>query len=342
MNNIKSMSYEELEAWLVANHFPRYRADQLYKHLSRGIAKYDDIHNLPKSMIDWLKENSVLTSFKIVNKYCSALDGTVKYLVKLDDEALIECVVMDYNHGLSVCLSTQVGCRMGCAFCASTIGGRKRDLTAGEIRDQYLFLAKDMGRRIDSIVLMGMGEPLDNYDNVLRFIRLINDPRGVNLSTRHITLSTCGLCPQIDALSKEKLGINLAVSLHAPSDELRKKIMPIAHTYPLAQLIRSCANYEASTGRRITFEYTLIKGFNDSPSCAKQLISLLKPLKNRHVNLISVNPVEGREFEKCSREDIFTFQKLLSQGQITATVRRSMGSDISGSCGQLRAKKGRE
>lgn len=339
MNDIKSMSYEELTAFITAAGFPRFRADQLYRHLARGIAAWEEIPNLPKSMIDWLREHATLTSFQIVNKYCSALDGTVKYLVELDNGASVECVVMDYKHGLSVCLSTQVGCRMGCAFCASTIGGRERDMTAGEIRDQYLFLAKDMGRRIDSIVLMGMGEPLDNYENVLRFIRLMNDERGVNLSTRHIALSTCGLTPRIRQLAQEKLGIALAVSLHAPNDELRRQIMPVAHTYPLAGLICACADYESATGRRITFEYTLIKGFNDSRECARQLITLLKPLKNRHVNLISVNPVEGRDFERCTKEDIFTFQQWLSAGQVNATVRRTMGSDISGSCGQLKRKE---
>lgn len=339
MNDIKSMTREELTTLITAAGFPRFRADQLYGHLARGIAAYEDISNLPKAMIEWLRENTHLSSFQIVNKYVSALDGTVKYLVELDDKARVECVVMNYKHGLSVCLSTQVGCRMGCAFCASTIGGRERDMTAGEIRDQYLFLSKDMGRRIDSIVLMGMGEPLDNFDNVLRFIRLINDETGVNLSTRHIALSTCGLTPRIYDLAKEKLGIALAVSLHAPNDDMRRQIMPVAHTYPIDGLIAACAHYEAHTGRRITFEYTLIKGFNDSPACAKELIRLLKPLKNRHVNLISVNPVEGREFERCTKEDIFAFQKLLSAGQVNATVRRTMGSDISGSCGQLKRKE---
>lgn len=339
MNDLKSMTYEELTEFVLSGGFPRFRADQLYRHLARGIAAFEDIPNLPRPMIDWLRQNATLTSFQIVNKYRSALDETVKYLVKLDNEAYVECVVMDYKHGLSVCLSTQVGCRMGCAFCASTIGGRERDMTAGEIRDQYLFLSKDMGRRIDSIVLMGMGEPLDNYENVLRFIRLIHDERGVNLSTRHIALSTCGITPRIRQLAKEKLGIALAVSLHAPNDELRRQIMPVARTYPLSDLIAACVDYERQTGRRITFEYTLIKGFNDSPACAKQLITLLKPLKNRHVNLISVNPVEGRTFERCTQQDIFAFQKMLSDGQINATVRRSMGSDISGSCGQLKAQE---
>ncbi len=339
MNDIKSMSYEELTDFIVSAGFPPFRADQLYRHLARGIAAWEDIPNLPKAMIDWLRQNATLTSFQIVNKYCSALDGTVKYLVELNNRARVECVVMDYEHGLSVCLSTQVGCRMGCAFCASTIGGRERDMTAGEIRDQYLFLSKDMGRRIDSIVLMGMGEPLDNYDNVLRFIRLMNDERGVNLSTRHIALSTCGLTPRIRQLAKERLGIALAVSLHAPNDGLRRQIMPVAHTYPLKDLIDACVDYEGKTGRRITFEYTLIKGFNDSLACAQQLIALLRPLKNRHVNLISVNPVEGRAFERCTKEDIFAFQKLLGAGHINATVRRTMGSDISGSCGQLKRKE---
>ena len=337
--DLKSMTRPELSDWVQSRGFPRYRADQLYGHLCRGVASLSDFPNLPRPLLEEIERENGLSPFEIVNKRRSLLDETAKYLVKLENQDTVECVVMSYDHGLSACLSTQAGCRMGCAFCATGKGGFSRNLTAGEIRDEFLFLQRDQGRRIDSFVLMGMGEPLDNYDAVVRFLELMRDPDGVGLSPRHAVISTCGLPDRIRSLARDGGGVTLAVSLHAPNDSLRRELLPIARAVSLSELLDSCRFYEQSTGRRVTFEYTMIHGFNDTPACARELCGRLAGMRNRHVNLIPVNPVEGSPFRPSTKAEIFAFPKLLQKGGVTATVRRSLGSDISGSCGQLRAKQ---
>ena len=262
----------------------------------------------------------------------------MKYLLKLSDNHLIETVVMDYKHGKSICISSQVGCRMGCSFCASTLSGLVRSLTPFEMEGQIIRAEKDLGTRISSVVIMGIGEPFDNYDNLLKFLKNVNSSDGLSLGLRHITVSTCGLADKIDALAKENIPVNLAISLHAPSDEKRKQIMPVAKAYPLDILMKSCDNYFEKTHRRITFEYALISGKNSSKEDAKALSALLRG-KNCHVNIIPVNPVRERDNSEVSPEDTENFKKLLERGGINATVRRRLGSDINASCGQLRNKE---
>lgn len=334
--DLKSLRYDDLCGFISSLRAPKYRADQIFAWIARGVTSFSQMTNLPAAFILLLEQKAWLSPFEITNKFVSALDGTVKYLVTLYNGIQVECVVMQYQHGSSICISTQAGCNMGCAFCASTIGGKQRDLTAGEILDQYLFISKDLSTRIDSIVLMGMGEPLDNYDNLLVFLDNVSNKKGVNLSHRHITLSTCGLVDKIYALAELKLGLTLSVSLHAPTDEQRRQIMPIAKKWCINDLLSSCTYYEINTGRRISFEYTLIKDFNDSPEDARKLASLMSRFKNKHVNLINVNPVDGCALKKTSDKRLKAFALVLEKLECNPTVRRSMGSDISGSCGQLR------
>ena len=335
--DLKSLRYDEIENLCKENGLPRFRAKQIFSWISRGVTSFDEMTDLSKDIRALLSEKCYLSDFKIAKKLVSALDGTVKYLIELTDGQHIECVVMDYHHGLSLCMSTQVGCAMGCAFCASTKNGLVRNLTAGEMLDEFVFISKDLGKRLSTIVLMGIGEPLHNFDNLTRFLDNINNEKGVNLSHRHITVSTCGIVPKIYELADRKYQINLALSLHAATDEKRKAIMPIAKRYSLKELTDACVYYENATGRRITFEYTLIAGVNDKKSDADDIVKLLSPLKNRHVNLISVNPIDdsGR-FSKVASGAIDKFASYLKEKNVNATVRRSMGSDISGSCGQLR------
>jgi 23S rRNA (adenine2503-C2)-methyltransferase len=282
-----------------------------------------------------LEQECTLSCAKIVRKLTSKLDGTVKYLLEFEDGERVETVFMRYNHGNTVCVSTQVGCRMGCKFCASTIGGLVRGLKPSEILEQILTCERDLGEKVSNIVLMGIGEPLDNYDNVLKFLKLVNDEKGVGIGMRHISLSTCGLVDMIDKLREERLGITLSVSLHAPTDEIRKQIMPIANKWGIDELLDSCKRYSESTSRRISYEYAMISGVNDSEECASVLAKKLKGTL-AHVNLIPVNSVTETGFKKSSADTIKKFCSVLEKSGVTATVRRKLGSDINASCGQLR------
>lgn len=335
--DLKSLRFDELKSFCTENGLPAFRAKQIFAWISRGVTSFDEMTDLSKDLRAVLSEKCFLSGFKIAKKLVSELDGTIKYLIKLDDNQHIECVVMNYHHGNSLCMSTQVGCAMGCAFCASTKNGLVRNLTAGEMLDEFIFISKDLGSRLSTVVLMGIGEPLHNFDNLIRFLDNVNDERGVNLSHRHITVSTCGIVPRIRELADKNTQINLAISLHAARDDKRREIMPIAKRYSLSELMEACVYYEGVTGRRITFEYTLIAGVNDTKADGDDIIKLLSPLKNKHVNLISVNPIDDSgKFTRVDNGAIEKFAEYLNKKNINATVRRSMGGDISGSCGQLR------
>ncbi len=337
MTDLKNLEYKELEEFVIGLGEKKYRAAQLFKWLHSGVTSYDAMTDISKAFREKLKEISYVSSLEIEQKHISKLDGTVKYLFRLPDGNSIESVVIRYKHGLTICISSQVGCRMGCRFCASTIGGLYRSLTAGEILNQLLFAEKDLGERISNIVLMGIGEPLDNYDNVITFLHNVNNEKGRNIGYRHITLSTCGIVPKIYRLADEKLPITLTISLHAPNDRIRNTIMPISYKYSIDELIRACKYYTEQTGRRLSFEYSLISGVNDSAENARELARLVRPL-GAHVNLIPVNKVEERSYRHGSRDDINAFCAQLTEKGINATIRRELGSDISASCGQLRKK----
>lgn len=337
MIDLKDFEFDELSAYLNELGEPKFRAKQIFSWLHKGVEDYDDMTNISKATREKLRKNTYVSTLKIREKYVSKLDGTVKYLFELPDKNCIESVVMRYHHGLTICISSQVGCRMGCRFCASTIGGLYRSLTAGEILNQVIFAQKDIGERISNIVIMGIGEPLDNYDNIVKFLHNVNNENGINIGYRHITLSSCGVVSGIYKLAEEKLPITLTISLHAPNDKIRDTIMPINHKWNISELMKACKVYADTTGRRISFEYSLIHGINDSIENAKELASLIKPLHG-HVNLIPVNKVEERDFHKGSTQDIRAFCDTLISLGINATVRRELGSDISASCGQLRKK----
>ena len=294
--------------------------------------------NIPKSLRDKLSKDWIVGAVKICERFVSAIDGTRKYLLELSDGNLIEAVLMEYDYGYTICISSQVGCRMGCKFCASTIGGKERDLTPGELLSQIICVQKDLGQRISNVVMMGIGEPFDNFQNVLKFIELVNAPEGINIGQRHISISTCGLVDKIYTLADKNLQINLLISLHAPDNESRSKIMPVNNKYPIEKLIEACDYYIEKTNRRISFEYTLISGVNDSLEEAEKLAKLLKG-RLCHVNLIPVNKVEETGFLKSGKNSILEFKKRLELRGIAATVRREMGSDINAACGQLRKKK---
>ena len=339
-NDLLSMTPGELTAYLTALGEPAYRAKQIFPLLHRGLSP-EEMTNLPAALRE--KLGAVWHLPKVALKLVSAIDGTVKYLFELADGNCVESVVMKYEHGNTVCISSQVGCRMGCKFCASTIGGKVRDLLPGELLGQVVAAQKDMGERISNIVLMGIGEPLDNYENVLKFLRLVNDPAGINIGYRHISLSTCGLVDKIEALRKENLPITLSVSLHAPDDETRSAIMPVNRRWGVDELLSACRAYFASTGRRISFEYTLISGKNDSPQNAEKLARVLNShLRTTdatmpiHVNLIPVNEVKETGFHHSDRAAVKRFAAILESRGIRATVRRTLGADINASCGQLR------
>ena len=339
MPDILSMSLEELKDFTVSLGEKSYRAGQLYRWLHLECAMtYDEMTNLPAGFRRELEEAAPLRRASIEIKQVSGIDGTRKYLFRLADGNYIESVLMSYEHGLSVCVSSQVGCRMGCRFCASTIGGRIRDLTAGEILSQVEQIGKDAGERISHVVIMGTGEPLDNYANVVRFVRLLTDENGLNISQRNVTLSTCGLVPEIRALAEEDLSINLALSLHAPTDELRKTIMPIANKYSLDEVLPAMDLYYEKTGRRLTFEYSLIRGVNDTDACVSGLAKRLRG-KNALINLIPVNPVRERSFRETTRAETAAFKKKLEKNGLHVTIRREMGRDIDGACGQLRRRR---
>lgn len=335
MENILDLSLDELKSWMELHGEKAFRAKQVNDWVYKGVFNFPDMKNIPKSTIQKLSDNFYIGIPKVIKRLDSSHGDTSKFLFEYNDGNVIECVIMKYDYGNSICVSTQIGCRMGCSFCASTIGGRIRDLTAGEILAEVLEAQKEIGERISNIVLMGSGEPLDNYDNVVKFIKIVNDEQGLNIGQRHITLSTCGIVPKIYDLIKEDFQITLAISLHAPNDNLRRKIMPIANKYSINEIITACNNYSKITKRRITFEYSLVKDVNDGIENAKELSNLLKGMLC-HVNIIPVNSVKETSYEKPSKSRIEEFSKVLSKAGIENTVRKEMGSDINAACGQLR------
>lgn len=337
MIDLKDFEYHELEEYLKSIGEPRFRAEQIFSWLHKGAESFDEMTNLSKATREKLKNECYVSTLKIREKYVSKIDKTTKYLFELPDGNCIESVVMYYKHGITICISSQVGCRMGCAFCASTIGGLFRSLTPGEILNQVIFAEKDIGERIGNIVMMGIGEPLDNFDNVVKFLHNVNHPKGINIGYRHISLSTCGLVPMIYELAKQDMPITLSVSLHAPNDGIRSSIMPVNRKYGIDELLKACRDYIKTTTRRISFEYSLISGVNDSLECADELAALLKGML-AHVNLIPVNKIEERDFNKGDKKQIRAFCDRLAERGINATVRRELGSDIQASCGQLRKK----
>ena len=335
--NIKSLTLSELTAVLKELGQPAFRGKQVYTWLHKGVRSYEEMTNLPKNLRDVLAEKYPICPPEVVRRQESRKDGTIKYLWRLADGNCVETVLMRYHYGNTVCISTEVGCAMGCAFCASTIGGLVRRLEPYEMLDEVLFTQIDSGLPISHIVLMGIGEPLDNFDNVLRFLELVNSVDGMNISMRHISLSTCGLIPKIDALAERKLQISLAISLHGPNNEIRGKIMPVNKAYPIEDLIEACRRYYDATSRRIHFEYAMIDGVNDRECDAKELLRRLKGLP-AHINMIPLNHVEESPLKPSSKAAVAKFQKILEDGGITATVRRTLGGDIDASCGQLRRK----
>lgn len=334
--DIRSMDYEQLQQEVALLGEKPFRAKQLYQWMHEKLAgSFDEMTNLPKNFREKLKEQYDYTVLTLEDRLISGIDGTEKYLFGLEDGNVIESVLMRYHHGNSVCISSQVGCRMGCRFCASTLLGLERSLTPAEMLNEVYMAGKDSGQKISSIVLMGIGEPLDNFDNVMDFLEILSSPQGLNLSLRHVSLSTCGLVDGIYRLMEKKLQLTLSISLHAPNDEIRSQTMPVNHKYPMDELLGACREYFKQTGRRISFEYALIEGVNDTPECAQQLSQKLKGM-GTHVNLIPVNPVKERNYRRSSRDRIRRFQQILEQNHITATVRRELGSDINAACGQLR------
>ena len=335
MTDIKSMTLEELTAWLKERGEPAFRAKQIFHWLYRGVTSFDEMTDLSKALREKLSQEAFLTPPQVARKQVSKLDGTIKYLWELSDGNCVESVLMRYQHGNTVCISCQVGCRMGCAFCASTLAGKVRDLTPAEMIDQVLFTQIDSGAPISNIVLMGIGEPLDNFDTVMRFLTLVNHPEGMNIGMRHISLSTCGLTDKIDKLAQYGLQLTLSVSLHAPDDETRSKIMPVNRSVGVEKLMDTCRRYVQTTGRRISYEYAMIDGVNDSDAQADRLARLLKGTLG-HVNLIPLTDVEESPLKPSRR--VAAFQKRLERQGVTVTVRRKLGSDIDASCGQLRRK----
>ena len=335
MIDIKSMTPEELAAWLKELGEPAFRAGQVFQWLYRGVTSFEEMTNLPKALRQKLEETALLAPPTVARKQESAQDGTIKYLWRLADGNCVESVLMRYRHGNTVCISCQVGCRMGCAFCASTIAGKVRDLSPAEMLDQVLFTQIDSGAPVSNIVLMGIGEPLDNFDTVLRFLTLVNHPGGLNIGMRHISLSTCGLVEQIDKLARHELQLTLSVSLHAPDDETRSRIMPVNRSVVVEKLLETCRRYFEKTGRRISYEYAMIDGVNDADWQADLLAKRLRGAP-AHVNLIPLNEVEESPLKPSRR--VAAFQKRLEGHGVTVTVRRKLGGDIDASCGQLRRK----
>lgn len=335
MTDLKSMTLPEMEETLKALGEPSFRGKQVFSWLHRGVTSFDEMTNLPKPLRDKLNGEFTITVPKAVRKQISRLDGTIKYLWELGDGNCIESVLMQYHHGNTVCISSQVGCRMGCAFCASTIAGKVRNLTPAELLDQVIFTQKDSGLELSNIVLMGIGEPMDNLDTVLKFLELVNHPDGLNIGMRHISLSTCGVIPGIQRLAELGLQLTLSVSLHAPDSETRSKLMPVNRAYDVDSLFDACHRYFETTGRRISFEYAMIDGVNDNDWQADLIAKKLRGMPG-HVNLIPLNDVVESPFKPSKRTS--AFQKRLESHGVTATVRRSLGGDIDASCGQLRRK----
>ncbi len=336
--DIKSMTLQELKTEMAAMEEKPFRAAQIYRWLhqkNHGIRSFSQMTDISGALAEKLDQRYYINALSIQRKLVSKIDGTVKYLFGLTDGNCVEAVVMRYKYGNSLCISTQVGCKMGCKFCASTLAGWVRNLTPSEMLDEIYAAQEDTGEKIASLVLMGIGEPLDNYDNVIRFLTILSSPEGQNLSLRHVSLSTCGLADRIYDLMKLKLGLTLSISLHAPNDEIRRQTMPVSLRYDIDTLLKACRDYFAYTGRRISFEYALIAGVNDSPECARELANRLKGMPC-HVNLIPVNPVKERGYRRGSKQNILHFQQMLQHLGINATVRRELGSDINAACGQLR------
>lgn len=334
------MTLEQLETFVKEHGQPKFRAGQLFQWLhARRADSFSEMTDQPKSFLSVLEEECTIERLSVQQCQISK-DGTRKYLFSLPDGNCIETVWMQYSYGNTVCVSTQVGCRMGCRFCASTQGGKVRDLTAGEIAGEIYAVMKDTGERVSHIVLMGIGEPLDNFDHVMDFLSIISSPKGVQIGMRNISLSTCGLVPKIKELAQKKLQLTLSVSLHAPINEMRSKMMPVNDAYPVEELIAACREYQAITGRRISFEYSMVRGVNDSPATAKKLADLIRGM-GAHVNLIPINPVDGSPFTATDAAAVKRFQETLTKLGVNATVRRRLGTDISAACGQLRrnAKK---
>ena len=335
MTDIKSLYFDELEKFITDNGYPRFRAKQISGWLQKGVGSFSEMRNLPENLIKFLSSSSYISVANIEKKLVSRYDKTVKYLFCLNDGEYVESVVMNYHHGHSICVSTQAGCRMGCTFCATGRSGFSRNLTASEIIAQIEAAQTDLNIRVGNVVLMGMGEPLDNFDNVIRFLKLVSGENGLNIGMRHITLSTCGIVPRIYDLAEYKFALTLSVSLHAPDNETRGVTMPVNKRYPIEQLIKACRDYFASTGRRVSFEYAMIDGVNDTDECALKLSRLLKGM-NCHVNLIPVNAVQGTDYKKSKLQRQLSFVEILQKHGITVTVRRTLGSDINASCGQLK------
>ena len=334
--DLRSMSFDELKDWVVSVGQPAFRAKQIYQWFhEKLVTKTEEMTNLPKPLKEAVDKMGIL-DVEVVTRLISKEDGTNKFLFKLYDGNVIESVLMRYKHGNSVCISSQVGCRMGCRFCASTIGGLIRNLTPSEMLSQVYSIQKITGERVSNVVVMGTGEPLDNFDSLIRFIHILTDDKGLNISQRNITVSSCGLVPEIRRLADLKLSITFALSLHAPNDVERRRLMPIANKYSIEEILSACDYFFEKTGRRITFEYSLVKGENDSRQKAQELARLLKG-KNCHVNLIPVNPIKERDYQRADQTDIISFKNILEKNQITVTVRRSMGH-INAACGQLRRK----
>lgn len=336
--DLRSLPQEELIAQLKTRGYPAFRAKQIREWLDRGVTDFEQMTNLPKDLRQSLAEMYTVPGVIILRKLVSQIDGTVKYLFQLDDGETVESVLMQYKHGWSQCLSTQVGCKMGCTFCATGMGGFVRNLSAAEMIGQIEAAQRDTGVRVSSIVLMGMGEPLDNYEQVIRFLRMLGEEGGVHIGMRHISLSTCGLVPGIYRLMEEQIPLTLSVSLHAPNDKIRSQSMPVNKRWPMDELLQACRDYVDKTGRRISFEYAMIDGVNDSNAHAEELADRLRGMLC-HVNLIPVNAVDGKAQRRSSRERIQSFMSILEKRGINATVRRTLGSDINASCGQLRRQQ---
>ena len=339
MTDIKSLTFDELNNEILSIGLPKFRTGQIYSWLhEKGVNSFDEMTNLSKDLREKLNQNYFIPSVEIEDKYVSKIDSTVKYLFRLYDGEYVEAVIMKYKYGYTICISSQVGCKMGCKFCASTLAGFKRNLLPAEMESQLHTAQKDLNIRISHIVLMGIGEPLDNYDNVIKFIKTVNNDKGLNISMRDITLSTCGVVPKMYDLANENIPITLTLSLHAPNDKLRSSMMPVNDKWGVDKAINACKNYAEVTGRRVSFEYTLINGVNDTTECAHELADKLKGMPC-HVNLIPVNDVEERGNVRSTDKSIKNFCETLYSLGINATIRRTLGSDINASCGQLRRKK---
>lgn len=336
--NLLDLNIDDLKNLLNGMGEKPFRAKQIFAWLNRGISSLDEMTDLSKSLRERLSQISFIGTLKIAGKQVSSADGTAKYLFELPDGVMIESVLMKYEHGNTACISTQAGCKMGCTFCASTGIGFDRNLTPGEMLGQILKISQDTNERIGNVVLMGIGEPLDNYDNVIKFLRMLNSKDGLNVGYRHISLSTCGLLPQIQRLADEGLPITLSISLHAPNDKLRNAVMPINRTYPIDKIIAGCKMYTEKTNRRVTFEYALISGVNDSAECAAELASRIGGML-AHVNLIPVNKVDSNDYKKSSKKQAYLFQSILLERGIETTIRRELGADIEAACGQLRRSR---